>query len=92
MASTSCRSFMRKGFMQLVTVTALKAVVDGRDVCLGEAVEMHPVRAAIAARRGEVSLTKRAYQTRHMEAAPITEPDPPKRRRRRRRKTTEDAA
>jgi hypothetical protein len=78
--------------MQLVTVTALKAVVDGRDVCPGEAVDMDPIRASIAARRGEVSLTRRTYHTRHMEAASITEPDPPKRRRRRRRKTTEDAA
>ena len=57
--------------MRYVTVTALKAVVDGRDVCPGAPVEMHPVRASIAARRGEVSLTRRTYQTRHMEAAKV---------------------
>ena len=74
----------------LVTVTALKPVVDGRDVCPGELLEMDAVRASIALRRGEISASRQAYQSRHMEVAPVVEA--PKRRRRRRRKPAEASA
>jgi hypothetical protein len=79
--------------MRYVTVTALKSVVDGRDVRPGEPVLMDPVKASIAARRGEVSLTQRTYQTRHLEAAPVAESIQPTRRRRGRprKRQSEDA-
>lgn len=70
----------------LVDVPAKKALIyQGRSYVRGELVPMRPIDAAIAARRGDVSLTR---HTRHrqMEVEADPEPEPALRSRRYRRR------
>lgn len=63
---------------QTVTVVATQDFsYEGRPVHAGEAITMRPIDAAIAGRRGQVSLDKQAratYRTKDLTAAPVTSP------------------
>ncbi len=63
---------------QTVTVVATQDFAyEGRPVHAGEAVTMRPIDAAIAGRRGQVSLDKQAratYQTKDLTAIPVALP------------------
>lgn len=60
---------------QTVTVVATQDFsYEGRPVHAGEAITMRPIDAAIAGRRGQVSLDKQAratYQTKDLTATPV---------------------